>query len=192
MEYADRVQVSPNVHLEHIGEFDLSLCGHLREMPNFPIDGLLFKDISPMLAQRGFVNKAISAIEPLVSPLGVEAVLAIDARGFVLGAPLSDRLGSGLVMVRKPGKLPGDVHSFEYTCEYCSGRLEVTAGLIQPNLRCLIVDDLLATGGTARATADFVLSQGGVVVGYAFMLEIEALQGRERLKDAPVVRLFKC
>jgi adenine phosphoribosyltransferase len=145
-----------------------------------------------MLARRGALANAVSAIEPLVAPLNVDAVLAVDARGFVLGAALCDRLGSGLVMVRKPGKLPGEVLSFDYTCEYCTGRLEVTAGLVYTGLRCLIVDDLLATGGTARATADFTVSQGAIVVGYAFMLEIEALKGRDRLNDAPVVSVVRC
>ncbi|MCK1326587.1 adenine phosphoribosyltransferase [Bradyrhizobium sp. 156] len=172
-------------------ELHLALRGALREVPHFPISGILFKDISPMLARPAALADAVSAIEPVVAPLGAEAVLAIDARGFVLGSALSDRLRSGLVLVRKPGKLPGEVQSFDYTCEYCSSRLEVTAGLIQSGLKCLVVDDLLATGGTARATANLVISQGATVVGYAFMLEIEALKGREQLDDAPVVSLLR-
>jgi len=94
--------------------------------------------------------------------------------------------------VRKPGKLPGNVQSFDYTCEYCSGQLEVTAGVVTPGLRCLVVDDLLATGGTARATADFIDTQRGLVVGFAFMLEIGALKGREQLVEAPVISLMRC
>ncbi|NKF30723.1 adenine phosphoribosyltransferase, partial [Pseudomonas sp. BGM005] len=92
----------------------------------------------------------------------------------------------------KPGKLPGDVLSFEYSCEYCSGTLEVTAGLIGDGLRCLIADDLLATGGTARATGNFVKSQGGEIAGYAFILEIEVLKGRRQLDDAPVISAMTC
>ena len=168
------------------------LRGALKEFEHFPIDGILFKDISPVLASRGALTETVSAMMPAISAWDVEAVLAIDARGFVLGAALADRLRSGLIMVRKPGKLPGEVQSFDYTCEYCSGQLQVSKGLIGKQLRCLIVDDLLATGGTARATADFVKSQGGQVVGYAFILEINALNGREQLIDAPVVSVIRC
>jgi adenine phosphoribosyltransferase len=164
----------------------------LKEIPHFPIKGIVFKDISPLLARRGFLNAAVSAIEPVVTSLRVDAVLAVDARGFILGAALSDRLHSGLIMVRKPGKLPGDVQSFEYSCEYCSGRLEISAGIIEAGMRCLIVDDLLATGGTARATANFVKSQQAVVCGYAFMIEIQTLNGRDQLRDAPVISMFPC
>jgi adenine phosphoribosyltransferase len=171
---------------------DLPHRGALREVPHFPIPGILFQDISPMLARPGAMSDSVSFIENAVRAMNVETVLAIDARGFLLGAALSDRLRSGLIMVRKPRKLPGETQSFSYTCEYCSGTLEVTAGLIDKNLRCLVVDDLLATGGTARATADFVKSQGGVVVGYAFMIEIEGLKGRDRLDDGPVVSIIQC
>jgi adenine phosphoribosyltransferase len=165
---------------------------HLREIPHFPIGGILFKDIAPVLAQPRALNQAISAIEPIVAELAPRRILAIDARGFVLGAPLADRLQSGFVMVRKPGKLPGNVHSYEYTCEYSTGHLEVTHGVVQPGDRCLVVDDLLATGGTARATSDFVRSLDAEVVGYCFLVEILALRGRTRLPDAPVVSLFRC
>ncbi|MBV8190012.1 MAG: adenine phosphoribosyltransferase [Alphaproteobacteria bacterium] len=173
-------------------ELDGVFRAGLREVPHFPIDGILFKDIAPLLAKPGILTKAVAAIEPLVAPLQVESIMAIDARGFVIGAALADRLGAGFVMVRKPGKLPGKVHSFDYTCEYCSGRLEVTEGALQPGLKCLVVDDLLATGGTARATADFAKSLGAEVIGYTFLIEIEALKGRERLDDAPVVTLLRC
>lgn len=164
----------------------------LREIPDFPIQGIRFKDLAPVLAQPGALSDAVSSIAPVVEPLEANTLLAIDARGFVLGAALADRLRCGFVMVRKPGKLPGSVHGFDYTCEYCSGRLEVSQGLIRQSSRCLIVDDLLATGGTARATADFVSSLGAVVAGYAFLVEIQFLMGRGRLTDAPVTTLFKC
>jgi adenine phosphoribosyltransferase len=118
--------------------------------------------------------------------------LAVDARGFILGAALADRAEAGLVMVRKPGKLPGDVHRFAYTCEHCSGHLEVSEGVVNQGDRCLIVDDLLATGGTARATADFSIERGAFVVGYCFMVEIEALEGRKRLHDGPIHTIFSC
>lgn len=164
----------------------------LREFPNFPIGGILFKDIAPMLAGRGALGEVVSTVASQVSGTEIDAILAVDARGFILGASLADRLGCGFIMVRKPGKLPGDVLSFEYSCEYCSGTLEVTAGLIGDGLRCLIADDLLATGGTARATGNFVKSQGGEIAGYAFILEIEVLKGRRQLDDAPVISAMTC
>jgi adenine phosphoribosyltransferase len=180
--------LGPRLSVEAEGAFRASL----REIPHFPVSGILFKDLAPLLARPGALAESASSLQPLLATLGVESILAIDARGFILGAALADRLRCGFVMVRKPGKLPGDVQSFDYTCEYCDGQLEVTAGAIVPGLRCLVVDDLLATGGTARATADFVTSQGGRVVGFAFMLEIEALGGRARLTDAPVLSVMRC
>lgn len=159
---------------------------------DFPIEGIEFKDIAPFLAQKGAVRNSAKAMEALLKEHEIDKVLAIDARGFILGAALCGHLDSGFVMVRKPGKLPGEVHVFGYTCEYCTGTLEVSKGLIQPGDRCLVLDDLLATGGTARATADFTLSQGGRVVAYAFMVEINALAGRTKLADAPVYTLIAC
>jgi adenine phosphoribosyltransferase len=169
-----------------------SFRSSLREIHHFPVDGIMFKDLSPMLARPGALSAAVSVLEPLVVSLKINSVLAVDARGFILGAALADRLDAGLIMVRKPGKLPGNVQTFDYTCEYCSGQLQVTAGLVSDGLRCLVVDDLLATGGTARATADFVRSQKAVVAGFAFMLEIEALNGRAQLTEGPVVSLMHC
>ncbi|MEP9387679.1 adenine phosphoribosyltransferase [Mesorhizobium sp. KR9-304] len=182
------------VPLSHRDAKDASrqMLGGLRDVPHFPIEGILFKDIAPLLAKQGVLTSVLSDILGQMQDIQLDAVLGIDARGFVLGAALADRRRCGFVMVRKPGKLPGEVISFDYTCEYCSGVLQVTAGLIHEGLRCLVVDDLLATGGTARATADFVKSQGGEVVGYAFMLEIEALGGRVRLSDAPVISSMRC
>jgi adenine phosphoribosyltransferase len=173
-------------------ETELSLRGSLRDVPHFPISGVLFKDVAPLLARPLALTESASALCPLLAPLEADALLAIEARGFILGAALADRLQCGFVMVRKSGKLPGEVHAFEYASEYCEGVLEVTADIVRPGLRYLVVDDLLATGGTARATADYISSQGGLVVGFAFMLEIEALGGRRRLADASVFSVMRC
>ena len=164
----------------------------LREAPDFPRPRIVFKDISPVLARPGALARCVSALAPVVESLEPHTLLAVDARGFVIGGALADRLECGFVMVRKPGKLPPPVLSFDYANEYGSGQLEVTPGVIPPGSRCLVVDDLLATGGTARATADFVKSVGASVVGFAFLVEICFLDGRSRLTDAPVVTLFKC
>jgi adenine phosphoribosyltransferase len=163
----------------------------LEDVPDFPRPGIVFKDISPLLARPGALSMCVSALLPAVRSFEPDTLLAVDARGFVIGAALADRLECGLVMVRKPGKLPGRVLSFEYANEYGSGRLEVTRDVVAPGTRCAVVDDLLATGGTARATGDFVKSAGASVVGYAFLIELCFLGGRSRLHDAPVVALHK-
>jgi adenine phosphoribosyltransferase len=180
--------LGPALTLEAEGDLRASL----REIPHFPVAGILFKDLAPLLSRPGALTQAAASLEPLLSELEADALLAVDARGFILGAALADRLRCGFVMVRKPGKLPGEVQAFDYSCEYCDGQLEVSAGAVRQGLRYLVVDDLLATGGTARATADFVRRQGGAVVGFAFMLEIEALQGRAQLTDAPVFSVMRC
>lgn len=159
-------------------------------VPDFPVPGIQFKDIAPLLARPGIVQRIAAALAADVAQLQVDTVLAIDARGFVVGAPLADRLGAGFVMVRKPGKLPGRTLGFDYACEYCTGRLEITDGTVRAGARCLVVDDLLATGGTARATADCIVGLGGAVVGYCFLVELAFLGGRTRLADAPVASLL--
>lgn len=164
----------------------------IRTIADFPVKGIQFKDIAPFLAEKGAMSLSASIMAEWIAHHDIDKVLAIDARGFVLGAAVADRIGAGFVMVRKPGKLPEPVHSFDYTCEYSTGQLEVSHDVIRPGDRCLVLDDLLATGGTARATADFAKSLGAMLVGYSFMVEIEFLEGRERLSDAPVYSLFKC
>jgi adenine phosphoribosyltransferase len=159
---------------------------------DFPAPGIAFKDITPLLADG---DRFAATIDWLCARLEsakttFEAVLAIESRGFVFGAPIAARFRSGLVLVRKPGKLPGLVESFDYTCEYCAGRLEVERGAIEPLARYLIVDDLLATGGTARAVADYVAQRGGAVAGYCFLVELSFLDGRALLGDAPVFSLL--
>lgn len=164
----------------------------VKDVPDFPQPGIVFKDIAPMLARPGALTRCVNALEPSARKLAPDMVLAVDARGFVIGGALADRLECGFVMVRKPGKLPGSILSFDYANEYGSGQLQVTCGVIAQGARCLVVDDLLATGGTARATGDFVRSVGATVVGYAFLVELCFLNGRARLADAPIVTLFKC
>jgi adenine phosphoribosyltransferase len=164
----------------------------VKDVPDFPRPGIVFKDIAPMLARPGALTRCVNALEPAARKLAPDMVLAVDARGFVIGGALADRLECGFVMVRKPGKLPGSILSFDYANEYGSGQLDVTCGVIPQGARCLVVDDLIATGGTARATGDFIRSVGAAVVGYAFLVEIGFLDGRSRLTDAPVFTLFKC
>jgi adenine phosphoribosyltransferase len=164
----------------------------LRDIPDFPIPGIVFKDIAPVLARPRALSRCAQALAYATRGFEPDTLLAVDARGFLIGGALADRTDCGLVMVRKPGKLPGAVVSFDYANEYGSGRLEITRGVIAPGSRCLFVDDLLATGGTARATADCVKALGASIVGYAFLLEICFLNGRFHLQDAPVVSLVPC
>jgi adenine phosphoribosyltransferase len=160
--------------------------------PNFPTPGIAFKDITPLVADGDRFSRALDAICGRLEAERVEfdAVVAVEARGFLLGTPIADRFRRGLLLVRKPGKLPGPVDTFGYTCEYCSGTLQIRAGAFKPNERYLIVDDLLATGGTARAVADRVAAAGATVGSYCFLVELSALGGRALLRDAPVVSLL--
>jgi adenine phosphoribosyltransferase len=165
------------------------LKSEIASFADFPVAGIDFKDITPLLESG---EKFASVIDGLSAGLreavgDFDVVLAVESRGFVFGAPLAGRLRRGLVLVRKPGKLPGAPDRFPYTCEYCSGTLEIRDGAVQPGGRYLVVDDLLATGGTARAVADYVVAKGGEVAGFCFAVELSFLDGRAILDDAPVV-----
>lgn len=167
------------------------LKDHISTVPDFPIPGIQFKDITPLLADGAALVQAVDGLAAGVSGLDFDAVLAVESRGFILGAPLAARFGRGLIMVRKPRKLPGETESFDYTCEYATGQLEISKGLIKEQGRYLIVDDLLATGGTARAIADFVAKKRASVVGYCFLVELTFLAGASLLGDAPLVSLLR-
>ena len=168
-----------------------ALRGLIREIPDFPEPGVGFKDITTLLSDpAGFAT----SVDLLAAPFrdeGVELVVGVEARGFVFSAPVAHTLGAGLVPIRKPGKLPSAIDSVTYELEYGGGTLEIHADAIPHGSRCLIVDDVLATGGTARAAVELVERQGGVVVGSAFLAELTFLGGRARLgSSAPVVALI--
>ena len=170
---------------------EATLKQHIASIPNFPIPGIDFLDIAPLIAQKDGFSLALDSLCQLLLPIEFDAVAAIESRGFIIGAPVAHQFRTGLVLVRKPGKLPGEKDSFAYTCEYCSGALEVQRGAIQAGARYLVLDDLLATGGTARATADYISLNGGIVTGFCFLVEISMLKGKALLVDAPVVSLLK-
>jgi adenine phosphoribosyltransferase len=153
----------------------------IRDIPDFPKDGILFKDITPLLADAEALALAVSGLAEYARPLDVECVLAAEARGFLLGPALALALGTGFALARKPGKLPYETVSAEYQLEYGSDRLELHSDAIKPGARVLVHDDLLATGGTARALCELVERVGAEVVGCGFLVELEALGGRERL-----------
>ncbi len=168
----------------------LDLRQFIREIPDFPRPGIVFKDITPLLLDPLALDAAITALSAYAEPLGVQLVVAAEARGFILGAALARQLGAGFVPARKPGKLPLETISAQYTLEYGIDALEVHADALAGGARVLVHDDLLATGGTAKALCDLVRDLGGVVVGCAFLAELTFLGGRRRIDPYDVYALL--
>jgi adenine phosphoribosyltransferase len=154
----------------------------IRDIPDFPKRGIVFKDIMPLLADAEALQETVERLAEFAEPRHPDVVLGAEARGFILGAALAYRLKCGFVAARKPGKLPWRTVSAKYALEYGFDALELHADAITGGARVLIHDDLLATGGTARAKIDLVEQLGGVVVGLAFVIELEFLNGREKLE----------
>ena len=162
----------------------------VRDVPDFPKTGILFKDITPLLADAQALADAGTAMAYPYRDRGIEQVVGIESRGFILGALVARELNAGFVPVRKPGKLPSRVRSVEYALEYGTDRLEVHADVGDRPARILVVDDVLATGGTARATCDLMTSIGAEIVGLSFLIELEFLNGRERLGSRDVTAVM--
>ena len=162
----------------------------IREVPDFPKPGILFYDITTLLKDKiGFATLIDKFSEHYIG-YKIDAVLGIEARGFIFGPALAYRLNAGFVPVRKPGKLPAATVKYDYALEYGLGTLEMHRDALQPGQRVLIVDDLLATGGTAEATAKLARSLGAEIVGLGFIVELDFLKGREKLKDYDVMSLL--
>ena len=157
------------------------LRGLIREIPDFPRSGIAFKDITPLLADPDALEEAVRGLAQYARPLRVDCVIAAEARGFLLGPALALELGAGFVLARKPGKLPYQTVSAEYVLEYGAGQLELHTDALEGGKRVLVHDDLLATGGTARALCELVEQLGGEVAGCSFLIELAFLNGRERL-----------
>jgi adenine phosphoribosyltransferase len=153
----------------------------IRDIPDFPKPGIVFKDITPLLGHPEAFGKVIEWMAGWFPAGSVDTVAAAEARGFIFGAPLALRLNAGFVPIRKPGKLPSATLALEYQLEYGSDRLEVHTDALSPGHRILLVDDVLATGGTMRACCDLVQKTGATVVACAFALELGFLGGRQRL-----------
>jgi adenine phosphoribosyltransferase len=153
----------------------------IRDIPDFPEPGIVFKDITPLMADAGALQLAVEGLAELARPLRVDCVIAAEARGFLLGPALALRLGAGFVLARKPGKLPHQTVRAEYQLEYGANQLELHTDAIRPGARVLVHDDLLATGGTASALCELVELLGGEVAGCGFLVELAFLKGRERL-----------
>lgn len=168
----------------------VDLRSKIREIPNFPREGILFYDITTLLKDAEAVQRVVDKIADFYEGEGIQKVVAIESRGFILGAPVAYKLGVGFVPVRKSGKLPSDVYEAKYSLEYGSGALAIHQDAISPGERIVIVDDLLATGGTISATIELVKQLGADVVGVAFLVELSQLKGRERLSGYNVLSLI--
>ena len=168
----------------------IDLIRHIRDIPDFPKPGIVFKDITPLLADAAAFR---DAIDGMVAPFEgrVDMVLGIESRGFIIGAAAAYALGTGLAIVRKPGKLPYHTHRASYELEYGSDTLEIHRDTLGPSHRVLLIDDLLATGGTAGASIHLVEQCGGQVVACAFMVELSVLEGRRRLAPHEVHALLR-
>jgi adenine phosphoribosyltransferase len=163
----------------------IPLESFIHDVPDFPKPGIVFKDITPLLGDPGAYASAIDRMAEQARALRTEAVVAIESRGFFFGAPLAIRLGVPFVPVRKPGKLPRKAIREEYALEYGTDALEIHEGAVAHGARTLIVDDVLATGGTAGAVASLVRRAGGSVVGALFLIELTFLDGKKKLRDVP-------
>ena len=173
-------------------ETTFDLACKIRDIPDFPQKGVLFKDITTLLKDPRAFRAAIDIMTDHFRDRRIEAVVGMESRGFIIGAPLAYNLGTGFIPVRKQGKLPAPAIREEYALEYGTACLEIHVDAIEPGQRVLIVDDLLATGGTVRATIDLVKRLEGEPVGLAFLIELSFLGGRSRLEGYDVFSLIRC
>ena len=169
----------------------LNLKDYIRDIPDFPKPGILFRDITPLLADRRALRETINRLSRKFKNKKVDVVVAAEARGFILGGAVAQKLNAGFAPVRKKGKLPWQTHSAEYALEYGVDSLEIHKDAFKPGARVLVLDDLLATGGTARAIIDLVKRLGGKIVGVCFLIELADLRGREKLKGYPAYSVIK-
>ncbi len=163
----------------------------IRDISDFPKPGVVFKDITPLLANGRLFKRTVDLLADRYRDRKLDAILGIESRGFIVGAALAYRLGAGFCIVRKPGKLPYETHSASYELEYGADKLEVHRDAISPGSRVLITDDLIATGGTSAAAIALVSKLGGEVVECAFVIELSFLKGREKLRPCSVFSLVQ-
>ncbi len=166
------------------------LRGLIRDIPDFPKEGIIFKDITPLLRDPQGLSVSVDLLAESYKGKGITAVAGMESRGFIFGVPVAERLGVGFVPIRKPGKLPAETVSEEYALEYGTDRLEMHKDAVDGDDNVLVVDDLLATGGTAAATVKMIQSTGAKVVGVAFVIELGFLEGRSKLGDFEIKSLI--
>ncbi len=163
----------------------------IREVPDFPRPGINFYDVSTLFRDAAALRTAVEAMVAPYRERRIDALAGIEARGFLLASAMAYALGTGVILLRKPGKLPAQTEGEEYDLEYGTNRIEIHRDAVEPGQRILIVDDLLATGGTAAAAARLVERLGGETAGFAFLVELDSLDGRERLGSADVFSLIR-
>ena len=169
----------------------MDLKDFIVDIPDFPEEGILFRDVTPLLAHPEAYKESIRLLSEFAKDKKVDVIAGPEARGFLFGCPVAVELGCGFVPVRKPGKLPREVVSQKYDLEYGSNEIQMHSDSVKPGQNVLIIDDLLATGGTVRATVDLIERMGGHVVGIGFLIELEALQGRRLLEGYDVYSVLK-
>ncbi len=163
----------------------------IRDIPDFPQKGVIFKDITTLLKDPGAFRKAIDELSGVIGEQDHDVILGVESRGFIFASPLSYKLGKGLVIVRKPGKLPAQTIQVSYELEYGTDSVEMHADAIEADQKVVIVDDVLATGGTARAVAELVEKAGGKVAALVFLIELEFLKGRDKLSGYQTISILK-
>ncbi|HAI52667.1 MAG: adenine phosphoribosyltransferase [Limnochordia bacterium] len=169
----------------------MDLKEKIRVIPDFPQPGISFKDITTLLRDGEALRETVKRLAEHFKGTEVDMIVGVESRGFILGAPLAYEMGLGFTLIRKPGKLPGQVLSVEYDLEYGTDSLEIHADAFPPGTRVLVVDDLLATGGTIAAAIELIKKLSGQVVGLAFLIELAYLNGRERLSEYDIVSLVQ-
>ena len=169
----------------------MELKSFIRDIPDFPEPGILFRDITPMLQNPAAFASAVDQFREHFNPVDFDVIVPVESRGFLFGAPVAYKMGKPLVPVRKPGKLPSATHSTEYNLEYGSNAMEIHVDGISPGQRVLILDDLLATGGTLAATARLVEKAGGIIAGIGVVIELTGLDGRSKLKGYDLFSLVQ-
>lgn len=169
----------------------MDIKSRIRVIEDYPIEGISFKDITTLLKDKEAFKESINMLENEIKDIDFDYIVGVESRGFIFGAPLADRLGVGFVPVRKPGKLPGEIAKVSYDLEYGSNELEIHKDALKAGDKVIIIDDLIATGGSAKACAKLIESLGAEVAGFEFLIELEDLKGRDVLKNYKVISLVK-
>lgn len=164
---------------------------YIRDIPDFPKPGIIFKDISTLLRDKDALKKGVDMLTKQYKKEDIKYVVAVESRGFIFGSILAYKLGAGFIPIRKKGKLPYKTRGITYDLEYGTDTLEIHEDAIEPGSRVLVVDDLLATGGTVRAVCELLKQQSATIIGVAFLIELTFLKGRQRLKDLPLYSVIK-
>ena len=168
----------------------IQLVDYIRDIPDFPIEGILFRDITPLLGDKNALKEAVHALATPYMGKGIEYVAAVEARGFIFGSAVAEALGAGFIPIRKPGKLPSEIESVTYDLEYGSDTLEMHKDAAPNGAKVVLVDDLLATGGTMAAACELLEKTGANIVGLTCLIELTALNGREKLGEYPIFTII--